>query len=310
MQLKKIILTTLIILLTSSAYSAEKLVVLLDWFANPDHAPLIVAKQQGYFAAQGLDVELIGPADPSDPPKLVAAGKADIAISYQPQLIIQIDQGLPLIQIGTLINKPLNCLVTLKSSPIKTLADLKGKNIGCSNSGMNNAMLKVMLAKYLPKNANVRTTNIHYNLTQALLSGKVDAVTGMMRNFEVPQLELAGSPARVFYPENHGMPTYSELIFIAKKDHENDPRFLKFLTAVKQGTVYLKKHPEESWQIFAKLYPESNDDLNHRAWFTTIAYFADNPTDFDSKKFMLFAEFMQQNHLIKQVQPLKNYAVT
>ena len=107
----------------------DRLTVLLDWFVNPDHAPLFVAQEAGYFKDAGLEVELIAPADPNDPPKLVAAGKADVAISYQPQLHIQVDQGLPLRRIGTLVATPLNSLVVLADGPIKSIADLKGRKI-------------------------------------------------------------------------------------------------------------------------------------------------------------------------------------
>ena len=95
------------------AFAEDKLTVLLDWFVNPDHAPLYVAKEKGYFREAGLDVELVAPADPNDPPKLVAAGKADLAISYQPQLQMQAAEGLPLTRIGTLISTPLNTVVAL-----------------------------------------------------------------------------------------------------------------------------------------------------------------------------------------------------
>ncbi|MDE0729010.1 MAG: ABC transporter substrate-binding protein, partial [Alphaproteobacteria bacterium] len=108
--------TLIFILLSLSAppaKAADKLVVILDWFVNPDHATLLVAQEKGYFTAAGLEVELIAPADPNDPPKLVAAGKADLAISYQPQLHVQVDQGLPLRRIATLVSTPLNSLVVL-----------------------------------------------------------------------------------------------------------------------------------------------------------------------------------------------------
>ena len=106
--------------------AADQLTLLLDWFVNPDHAPIIVADERGYFADAGLEVEIIAPADPNDPPKLVAAGQADIAISYQPQLHIQVDQGLPLARIGTLVATPLNSLVVLEDGPIDEIADLAG----------------------------------------------------------------------------------------------------------------------------------------------------------------------------------------
>ena len=118
------------LLAASPAVAAEKLTLMLDWFVNPDHAPIIVADKRGYFAERGLEVEIIAPADPNDPPKLVAAGQADIAISYQPQLHIQKDQGLPLPRIGTLVATPLNTLMVLDDGPIDEIADLKGGKIG------------------------------------------------------------------------------------------------------------------------------------------------------------------------------------
>jgi putative hydroxymethylpyrimidine transport system substrate-binding protein len=257
--MKKIILiATLFFNLMSVCYGAEtqKLRVLLDWFANPNHAPLFVADQQGFFKEQGLDVELIGPADPTDPPKLVAAGKADIAITYEPQFIEQVEQGLPLVRIGTLIDQPLNCLVVLKDSSIHTLADLKAKKVGYSTGGVNSIALSVMLKKSGLSLNDVEHINVHYDLTQALLSKKVDAVTGMMRNFELLQMEIAGHPGRAFYPEQNGVPNYSELIFVAKKSQLQDPRLAKFLIALQKGVNYLKAHPDESWKRFVKSHPE------------------------------------------------------
>ena len=69
-----------------------------------------MAKENGYFADVGLEVEIVAPADPSAPPKLVAAGQADIAISYQPQLHLQIAEGLPLLGLH------LNCYAAKLSS--------------------------------------------------------------------------------------------------------------------------------------------------------------------------------------------------
>ena len=124
----------------SQALAGEKLTVLLDWFINPDHAPLYVALEKGFFAAKGLEVELIAPSNPNDPPKLVAAGKADIAISYQHQHQMQVDQGLPLVRIATLIATPLNSLVVLDEGKIKSIADLKGKTIGYSVGGFETVL--------------------------------------------------------------------------------------------------------------------------------------------------------------------------
>lgn len=292
-----------------SAYSSEKLIVLLDWLPNAGHAPLFVAKDQGFFAEVGLNVSLVGPANPADPPKLVAANKADIAITYEPQFMEQVDHGLPLIRIGTLVDQPLDCLVVLKDSGIKEISELKGKSIGVSTGSINNVALKTMLETHHLTLNDIHQINVNYNLTQSLLSRKVDAVTGMMRTFEVIQLELMHQPSHQFFPEDNGVPTYSELIFVVKKNNFRDTRFKKFLIALKKGEEYLQNHPEETWKVFAKNHPELNDELNHRAWIATLPYFSKNPATFDEKKWLAFANFLFQNGIIQKVQPIENYAV-
>ena len=306
--IKKIVILLLLCLCTNG-FANTKLIVLLDWFANPSHAPLFVAEEQGYFKAQGLDVELVGPADPADPPKLVAANKADIAITYEPQLMEQVDQGLPLVRIGTLIDHPLDCLTVLNSSPIHSINDLKNKRIGQSNGAMTGVMLKTMLEHNGLQPHDVDIINVHYDLSQALLSQRADAVTGMMRTFEVIQLELAGHPARLFLPEQNGVPNYSELIFVTHKSHIHDTRFVKFLQAVRQGEQYLQQHPEAAWLAFAHAHPELNDTLNHRAWLATLPYFAKNPAYFNQSEWIHFAAFLQKKGLIKNVKSINDYAI-
>lgn len=310
--MKKLIAVLISTLTISSAVSAaktEKLTVILDWFPNPDHAPLIIAKQQGFFKAQGLDVELIGPADPTDPPKLVAAGKADIGITYEPDLIQQIDHGLPLLGIGNLIDKPLNCLVVLNSSGIKNISDLKGKRIGSSTGGLTKTLIKVMLERAGLKQDDVEFINVKYNITQALLSRQVDAINGAMRNFEVPQLDLMGHKVTAFFPEEYGIPTYSELVFIIKNTNTHDKRLPKFLAAVREGVRYLDEHPKETWAAFAKAYPEANNPVNHEAWFATKPYFDESPATFDIDEWDRFIKFMKQNNLIKNEYPVSHYAI-
>lgn len=286
----------------------QKLTIILDWFINPDHAPLIVAQQQGFFKQQNLDVEFISPADPADATKLVAAKKADIGINYAPELIRHVNNDIPVIRIGTLINHPLNCLAALKESGINKIDDLKGKRIG-TGGGLTDLLLKVMLEKRKLSLRDVEIINIHYNLTQGLLTGKVDAVTGLMRNFEVPQIELAGKKTVTFFPEENGIPNYDELIFIANADRQHDPCFARFLTAIKAGTAYLRAHPQETWEAYAKAYPESNNEVNRRAWFATIPFFATDPAALNVNEWEKFAKFMQQHQFITQIKPISSYAV-
>jgi putative hydroxymethylpyrimidine transport system substrate-binding protein len=297
------------LLVASPALAAEKLTLLLDWFINPDHAPIIIADKRGYFADQGLEVEIIAPADPNDPPKLVAAGKADIAVSYQPQLHIQKDQGLPLVRIGTLVATPLNSLVALADGPIRSIEDLKGRKVGFSVGGFEDALLGAMLARHGMTLDDIELVNVNFALSPALLSGQVDAVIGAFRNFELNQLELQGSPGRAFYPEEHGVPAYDELIFIANSARLDDPRLPRFLDAIEAGTLYLLNHPEESFQLFIEGRPELDDGLNRRAWEDTLRRLALRPAAMDTARYARFAAFLEEQGLIKSPPPVADYAV-
>jgi putative hydroxymethylpyrimidine transport system substrate-binding protein len=309
MTLRALALAGLVLLATSPAHAADRLTLILDWFVNPDHAPILVAEARGYFAAAGLEVEIIAPADPNDPPKLVAAGRADLAISYQPQLHIQVDQNLPLTRIGTLIATPLNALVVLEDGPVATIADLAGRKIGFSVGGFEDALLQAMLATHGLGLDDVELVNVNFALSPALLSGQVDAVIGAFRNFELNQLDLEGRPGRAFYPEEEGVPTYDELIFIAHRERLDDPRLARFLDAIEAGVVYLLNHPEASFELFVAGRPELDDELNRRAWRDTLPRFALRPAALDHARYRRFAAFLERQGLIGTPPPVERYAV-
>ena len=296
-------------LLAASPARAEKLTVMLDWFINPDHGPLIVALEKGYFAEAGLEVELIEPADPNDPPKLVAAGQAPVALSYQPQLHIQVAQDLPLVRIGTLVATPLNTLLVLEQGPVKTIADLKGRKIGFSVGGFEDALLKVMLEGAGLKLSDVTLVNVNFSLSPSLLTGQVDAVIGAYRNFELNQLAIEGYKGRAFYIEEHGVPPYDELIIVANRDKLGDPRLRPFLKAVERGVQFLVNHPDEAWKLFAGHRKGLDDELNRRAWRDTLPRFALRPAAVDRGRYEAFAGFLRDQGVIDKTPPVESYAL-
>ena len=307
-----IYLTTIFTILSFNilpSTASEKLTVLLDWFVNPDHAPLIIAKEKGLFNAVGLDVKLIAPSDPSLPPKLVAAGKADLAVSYQPQLHVQVDQGLPLIRIATLVSTPLNSLVVLKNGPITSISDLKNKRIGFSVGGFEDALLSTMLAKHGLSLKDVKLINVNFSLSPSIISGKVDAVIGAFRNFELNQMDIMKKPGRAFFPEEEGVPPYDELIIVAHKNNLADKRLRKFVEAIEYAVQYLINHPKKSWNSFISAHKKLNDELNIRAWRDTLPRLTLRPAAFDRARYQRFAEFLKNQGLIKQIQPVQEYAI-
>ncbi|MGD9948041.1 MAG: ABC transporter substrate-binding protein [Desulfobulbus sp.] len=293
-----------------SAQAGEKLTVLLDWFVNPDHAPLYVALEKGFFKERGLEVELIAPSNPNDPPKMVAAGKADIAVSYQHQHQMQVDQGLPLVRIATLIATPLNSLVVLDNGKINSIKDLKGKTIGYSVGGFETALLKVMLEKEGLRLDDVKLVNVNFSLSPSLFTGQADAVIGAFRNFELNQMAIEKRPGRAFLVEEYGVPAYDELILVANSKAVADPKLRKFVDAVEEGVQYLVNHPQESWKLFVSHGRESLDDeLNRRAWKDTLPRFALRPGALDHNRYNRFAQFLLQEKIVTKVPKLETWAV-
>lgn len=308
--MKKLTLFLATLLLCSTSAQAEKLTVLLDWFVNPDHAPLYVALEKGFFKAHSLDVELIAPSNPNDPPKLVAAGQADIAVSYHHQHQMQVSEGLPLTRIATLVATPLNSLVVLEDGPIKSIADLKGKTIGYSVGGFETALLKVMLEKKGLTLDDVKLVNVNFSLSPSLFTGQTDAVIGAFRNFELNQMAIEGRPGRAFFVEEYGVPSYDELILVAASKNVADPKLRAFVDALEEGVQYLINHPDESWKLFVSGDRASLDDeLNRRAWKDTLPRFALRPGALDTKRYTRFADFLLKEKIVTTVPELKKWAV-
>lgn len=294
--------------LTTQVQAMEKLTLVLDWYINPDHAPIMVAQQTGAFAAEGLEVNIVPPSDPALPPRLVAAKQADLAITYQPQLHFFADQGLPLMRVGTLIDTPLNTLMTLDKT-VKKPADLKGKRIGYSVSGIEQATLATMLAHDGVKADQVKLINVNFQLTSALMTGQVDAVIGGYRNIEALELKLAGKEPVVLNVEDYGVPAYDELIIVANRDEAHSEKIQKFLRALKKGNAELQAHPEKNWLIFAREHPELNTPLNHQAWRATLPLFAADPAKLDRARYQAYEQFLFDNKLIKGITPVQRYAI-
>ncbi|WP_233266447.1 ABC transporter substrate-binding protein [Cobetia sp. L2A1] len=300
---------------SEKAATAEKplthLKVMLDWYTNPGHGPLVLAQALGLFKKHGLEVELIAPADPSVPPKLAAAERVDIAISYQPQLHLQIDQGLPLVRIGTLVATPLNVVVVRADSDIHSMADLKGKRVGYSVGGVEEVLLSTMLQHSGLSLDDITLINVNFSLTPSLLTRKVDAVTGAFRNFELAQMAQEGVKGRAFYIEEEGVPTYDELIFVANSDSysRKHTQYAAFLAAVGEATAWMINHPDKGWELFRKSDPALDTELNKKAWYATLPRFALRPAALDAGRYRDFENFLFERGMIKQRQSLGHLAV-
>lgn len=292
-----------------AAHAADKLTVMLEWFVNPDHAPLVVAKELGLFGEAGLEVELVPPADPSIVPRAVASGKAEIGIHYQPNLYLDHDAGVSLVRFGTLVETPLNTLTVLADGPIKELKDLEGKKIGFSVSGFEDAIISRMLGNAGVDKSKIELVNVNFALSPSLISGQVDATIGGYRNFELTQMKLEGHEGRAFFPEEHGIPVYDELVFVTRPELAGDDRLRRFLAAVEKGAIHLTNHPEDGWEVFIKAHPDLDNELNRQAWIDTLPRFAKRPSALDRARYARFGAFLEESGLIGKAPAVEEIAV-
>jgi putative hydroxymethylpyrimidine transport system substrate-binding protein len=288
-----------------TATAADKVSCMLDWFPNPDHAPLYVASARGFFAEEGLDIDIMVPADPNDPLKLVAAGKVDFAISYQPSVITARSQGLPVVSIGALVQHPLSSILYLKSSGLKTPADLKGKRIGYSVEPLYRVLFEAVAEKAGLKTSDYEIYRVGFNLAPSLLSGKVDAVVGAFRNYEAIQIELEGKEVGIFPLEEYGIPDFYELVIITHptKIKAHPQRVRAFMRALTRGIHKTIDDPRASLETFLKLHPDLRDELNRRAFQATLPFFKGSPSQ-EPSRWVEMQNFMLERRLIKKTTPV------
>jgi putative hydroxymethylpyrimidine transport system substrate-binding protein len=243
--------------------TARPLRLMLDYFPNADHAAIYEAIDHGDFRAVGLDVTPETPADPAQPLQLLAAGKVDIAISYEPEVLLARDQGLKLVSIGALVQRPLTSIIALPSQHIHKISDLAGKQVGTAGISYQTAELKTILQASHVKLTSVTEVNVGFNLVPAMLSGKVAATLGGFWNYEALQLELMHRHPLVIPVNQAGVPTYNELVLVVRQNEaQTDGQNLRgFLHALTVGEQQVAKDPQGAAALIEKANPSLDSKL-------------------------------------------------
>jgi putative hydroxymethylpyrimidine transport system substrate-binding protein len=234
----------------------------LDFYPNPDHAGIYMAQEAGYFDDAGLDVTIRTPSDPAAPIRLVAAGQTDLAISYEPEVVLAAEKGLDVVAVAAIVNRPLTSMIWLKDSKIGGIADLRGKTIATAGIPYQDAYLKTILARANLTPDDVKTVNVGYGLLPAIVGGRAEAMLGGFRNVEGVDLRLRGMGPVVTPVDQLGVPTYDELVLVAQGDRlDQDPEAIRlFLAALARGTAAAAKSPDAT----TKALLEANPDLDPR----------------------------------------------
>lgn len=276
----------------------------LDFFPNADHAGIYEGLANGDFRRAGLDVHVQAPSDPASPLQLLAGGKVDIAISYEPEVLLARDRGLDLVSFGALVQRPLTSVISLPKSGVRRIADLRGKTVGTAGIPYQSAYLKTMLSTAGVPPSSVREVNVGFNLVPAMLSRRVDATLGGFWNYEGVQLARQHRHPTVIPVDRAGVPTYDELVFVARaQDLRAHPALYRsFLQAMAQAMQALRADPASGVDALVKANPDLDRGLQLAAVRRTLPAFfpsGDHPFGWqDVQAWGRYGRWMQQHGLI------------
>lgn len=243
----------------------RELTVVLDWYPNALHAFLYQAEKAGYFAEEGLTVNIQSPAGVNDAMSMVAAGKADIGLYYQQDVIqARVEQGVPVKSIAAVVQAPLNIILSLKEKDITEPADLAGKTVGYAGTELSEALVHSIMQQSGQDPSSVELIDVGFDLMSSMVTGNVDATIGCLVNHEVPQMEKEGFEVNYFFPDDFGVPQYYEGIFLANDDMiENEPDVLAgFLRGCQKGFEDFKTDTDAVLQVLLDNQDESNFPLD------------------------------------------------
>jgi putative hydroxymethylpyrimidine transport system substrate-binding protein len=280
----------------------------LDFYPNPDHAGIYMAQKLGYFEEAGLDVGIEAPSDPAAPVKQVAAGRTDLAISYEPEVALAREQGLDVVAVSALVSRPLTSLIWLKEAKIKGVGDLRGKTIATAGIPYQDAFLKTILARVKLTPEDVKSVNVGFGLIPALVSGSAQAMLGGYSNVEGVDLRERGKAPVVTPVDKLGVPTYDELVFVANRHRlEEDPGKIRlFLAALQRGTEAAVENPGAATKAVTEANPDLEPKLTAAEVKATLpllgARVEGKPYGYmDAKQWEAFAGWMRDNGLVESL---------
>ena len=249
--------------------------LMLDYFPNADHTPIYAAQAHGDFKNAGLNLHIRAPADPSAPIKQVAAGRVDLAVSYEPEVLRARSNGLHVVAVGALVRTPLTSIISLPHAKIDKPADLKGKTVGTAGIDYQHAYLQTILDQANVPQSSVKERNVGFNLVPALVTGKVDAILGGFWNYEAIDLAQRKKHPKVIRLETVGVPSYDELVFVANSDalDREGPLIRRFMSALRRGAIELRNRPAAGVAALVKANRDLDPKLQAASVKVTQPYF-------------------------------------
>ena len=285
--------------------------VTLDWYPGPQHAALFIAQAQSLYEQRGLSVTLSTPADPDVPLKLLAAGRVDLALSRQPLLHREVDRGLPLIRVATLVGSPLAGLILREELDIDSPAGLAGLRIGYATQDGLGVLLPSLLREYDIRRDELEVQGLDFELDSVMKAREVDGVIGSMRYLLPRQLADEGMATQVMRVEDHGVPLHDGLILVANRDRlsKNRTAIRLMVDALEEATAWIIEYPDEAWELLIEAEPGLDSPSSAAAWSDTLVRLSARPAALDYGRYQRFEAFLLKNGMVDTQTPVERLAI-
>ena len=291
----------------TSPSGTQRLTLLLDFFPNADHVGIYQAMADGEFRRAGLDVHIQVPSDPSTPLRLLQAGKVDLAISYEPEVLLARDKGAKLVSVAALVQRPLTSIIALGSAHLRGPAGLEGHTVGTAGIPYQSAYLKTILERSGADPSRVKEVNVGFDLVPAMLSKKVHATLGGFWNYEGIQLQRRHKHPSIIRVDEAGVPTYDELVIVARENElgARGAVIRRFLQALSLAHQALRRDPEEGIHALLTANKDLDPGLQRAAVRATLPAFfptgQGRPWGWqEPRDWSAYGDWMFNNKLLKQ----------
>jgi putative hydroxymethylpyrimidine transport system substrate-binding protein len=281
----------------------ETVTLMLDWFLSPQHAPILLAKERGLFQRQGIDVQWQSPGDPSLPTKLLAAGEVDLALGRQSLLHLSAHQGAALTRIATLVETPLNAVITTTEHVSHDAVQNNREALSTLHFGFTTREGEQLIIPGLlpdimtqPDDDALPPESLHFDAARALTEQQVQAVADGFYHTLPAQLATEGMEAKIIPYEALSIPRHDGLIVMANNQSLNKraDTWVRFVIALEDATHWMINNPSLAWEALITAYPVLDNSINANAWEDLLRRTALSPAALDTRRYRAYETFLYQ----------------